>query len=407
MYDDNILMPADEPAPGTRDNTLTAEQQKLLAAIAGRTNRISLADLMTKDIKPTEWLVDGLVPAEGITVLGGGVKEGKSYFAQNLALAVATGADFLGRKTKKTAVEYIELDHPNEADFRARFAVMAGGPVPRNIYYDTAPEGETFPRLLEKPYDAVDVFRAIRLRTKLEDGIDIGLIIVDVYALIVPDKVGGRTAYEEGYKETAKLTRFCADEHVAVILIHHTKKESSKTRTSENPFDALSGSNSLFATSTAGIVLRRPFGAATTEMWTRSTKAKADGHYNIQLTDTGRYIYLGDATAAAEKAAETAYLTDPSRRLLRDVVDRYETITGRISDIIEAGESITGTAYPYTPKRLSMWISVNEERLWTEDGIQISYRAHGKQYTINRVPEVEELPDECYPDDDIDPDQPF
>ena len=56
------------------------------------------ADLQKKKFAPINWVVPGIV-VEGLTLLAGKPKRGKSWFALNLALAVAQGGTTLGAIT--------------------------------------------------------------------------------------------------------------------------------------------------------------------------------------------------------------------------------------------------------------------------------------------------------------------
>jgi len=47
-----------------------------------------------------EWLIDGLFPERGIVFVGGHPKAGKTWLSLDLAISIATGNDFLGRRVK-------------------------------------------------------------------------------------------------------------------------------------------------------------------------------------------------------------------------------------------------------------------------------------------------------------------
>jgi putative DNA primase/helicase len=71
--------------------------------------RVNAADLLQQEIEPTRWVVPDLLP-EGLAVLAGRPKKGKSWLAMDLALCVATGARFLGRfDCPETNVLYLAL----------------------------------------------------------------------------------------------------------------------------------------------------------------------------------------------------------------------------------------------------------------------------------------------------------
>ena len=67
-------------------------------------------DLYEMELPPLTWSVDGMVISEGLTVLGGKKKLGKSWMALQIAAAVATGGEFLGRACKQGAVLYYGLE---------------------------------------------------------------------------------------------------------------------------------------------------------------------------------------------------------------------------------------------------------------------------------------------------------
>ncbi len=58
-------------------------------------------------LPPPEWLIDRLLPAEGLAVLYGDPAAGKSFLALDLALRLSLGREWHGRATKRTGVLYI------------------------------------------------------------------------------------------------------------------------------------------------------------------------------------------------------------------------------------------------------------------------------------------------------------
>jgi archaellum biogenesis ATPase FlaH len=58
-----------------------------------------------------EWVVNDLIPKESITVLHGKSGVGKTWLALQIANAVSQGADFIGLKTKKLPVVYVDFEN--------------------------------------------------------------------------------------------------------------------------------------------------------------------------------------------------------------------------------------------------------------------------------------------------------
>ncbi len=66
-------------------------------------NSIDAATLMDKPLPNSCFLVDGLVP-EGVNMISGAPKVGKSWLMLDLALSIASGEPFLGQNTAKCGV---------------------------------------------------------------------------------------------------------------------------------------------------------------------------------------------------------------------------------------------------------------------------------------------------------------
>ena len=72
-------------------------------------NSIDAATLMDKPLPSSCFLVEGLVP-EGVNMISGAPKVGKSWLMLDLALSIASGEPFLGQNTAKCGVLYLCLE---------------------------------------------------------------------------------------------------------------------------------------------------------------------------------------------------------------------------------------------------------------------------------------------------------
>lgn len=63
-------------------------------------NLYTMQTLFEQPLEPIDFLVDGLF-AQGLYILGGSPKVGKSWLALQLCLAVCTGTPFLGEKRNR------------------------------------------------------------------------------------------------------------------------------------------------------------------------------------------------------------------------------------------------------------------------------------------------------------------
>jgi RecA-family ATPase len=70
---------------------------------------IKAQDILSAEIPETKYAFPGLIP-QGLTILAGKPKMGKSWFCLNLAASIAYGIDFLDKTPGKREVLYFALE---------------------------------------------------------------------------------------------------------------------------------------------------------------------------------------------------------------------------------------------------------------------------------------------------------
>jgi hypothetical protein len=99
-----------------------------------------LGDLLAEPHEEVGWTVEDLLPSGGISLLGAKPKVGKSTTARCLALAVARGEPFLGRKTAQGPVVYLALEE-KRAEVAKHFRRQgANGDDPIQVHVGMAPD---------------------------------------------------------------------------------------------------------------------------------------------------------------------------------------------------------------------------------------------------------------------------
>jgi hypothetical protein len=83
-----------------------------------------------QEIKPVEWLVDGLIPLGQIVMCFARSGQGKSYFCENLAVKIICEQPFLGRKVLGGNVLLIDQDTPTPT-IKMRLVNFGQGNVPK------------------------------------------------------------------------------------------------------------------------------------------------------------------------------------------------------------------------------------------------------------------------------------
>jgi hypothetical protein len=162
------------------------------------------------------WIIKGVLPKAGLAVVYGASGSGKSFAVLDMALAIARGALWRGRKVRQGRVAYIAAEGAD--GFRKRLAAYAQH---QQVDLATVPMTvlNAAPNLLEQQ-DAVDVARGV----KASGGAD--LIIVDTFAQVTPG------ANENAGEDVGRALGYCKRIHEAtgamVLLIHHSGKDATK-----------------------------------------------------------------------------------------------------------------------------------------------------------------------------------
>jgi hypothetical protein len=176
---------------------------------------INGADLDAKHFEPLEYAVPGLIP-EGLGIMGGPPKLGKSWVAIDVGLAVACGGyAFDSIRCPQRPVLYLALeDGERRLQERSR-AAMAGQPIPANITFITT----------ASPDEALAVIAEFMKRH--QD--DKPLVLVDTLGKIRRPKRAGEDSYLADYQEIGgrflALTKSTPGS--TLLFVHHTRKANS------------------------------------------------------------------------------------------------------------------------------------------------------------------------------------
>lgn len=198
--------------------------------------------LMTATFPEPRWAVPGLV-AEGLTLVVGPPKVGKSWLALNLALAVAAGGRALGKvPVQRGKVAYLALeDTPRRLQGRMR--MMLGD--------EPAPHGLGITTLAPTLDDGLlDLLAALDLA-------EVRLIVVDVLERVRPRGDTRDGVYQRDYQAVAALKAFADHHGVALAVLHHTRKAKS-----DDFLDTVSGTHGLAGAADALLLMQRTRGSA-------------------------------------------------------------------------------------------------------------------------------------------------
>lgn len=261
-------------------------------------------DLDGMEFPPLTWAVPGLIP-EGMGLLTGPPKAGKSWAVLDIALAIAGGGQALGTIPVGPArpVLYLALeDGERRLQGRCRH-LLAEDPIPGRFHYLTA----------ATPAEVMDVIRG----WLHEHADERPVVILDTLGRVMPPSVPGESAYARDYRVGAHLKTTVDDVPGSTLLVvHHVRKAGS-----DDWMDSTSGTNGLngAADFTVNLSRGRNESAGTLRVTGRDVPegeyavTHEDGRWQIDGTD------LEEAAQRAEQDRATANLGDTSADVIRYV----------------------------------------------------------------------------------------
>jgi hypothetical protein len=205
---------------------------------------LTATDLMALELPPIKWIVRDILP-EGVTLLAGKPKLGKSWMALGLSIAVANGDVALGKeRVEQGEVLYVGLEE-NRRRLQKRLRILlAGSAAPKGLYIAL-----DWPRADEGGIEELD--------TWIEQHSDPRLVIIDTLARFKPRDTGRRTQYDEDRDAVDPLGPIAAERGVGILLVHHLREAESA-----DPLDMITGSVGLTGGVDGALVLKRQRGQA-------------------------------------------------------------------------------------------------------------------------------------------------
>ena len=185
-----------------------------LITVDGRT-------LMDRPLEPPNFVVDTLI-SQGLHILAGSPKVGKSWLALWLAVTVAKGEPVWNMTTRQGTTLYLCLEDSVLRIQNRLFEITEDAPSSVHFCTECALIGQG----LEEQVDAF-----------LADHPDTMLVIIDTLQMVRPIH---DATYANDYRDLSVLKRL-ADKHgIAILLIHHLRKE-----TADDVFNRISGTTAI------------------------------------------------------------------------------------------------------------------------------------------------------------------
>ena len=200
-------------------------------------NRLLTIDgetLMSQPLTPLNFVVDTLL-SQGLHILAGSPKVGKSWLALWLAVTVAKGEQVWGMSVKQGTTLYLCLEDSTLRIQNRLFEITEDAPA--NVHFST--NSDTLGKGLEE-----------QLCAFLTEHPDTVLVIIDTLQMI--RGAGYDNTYANDYRDLSALKRIADAHGIAILLIHHLRKELA-----DDVFSRISGTTGLSGATDSNFVLRK------------------------------------------------------------------------------------------------------------------------------------------------------
>lgn len=247
------------------------------------------AELLATDFPEPRWCVPDLIP-EGLTVLAGREKRGKSWLALSLCLATAAGGKALSQfDVPQGEALYCALEDPPRRVKDRLQRLLADGEAP--------PDGlhilHSLPMLDAGGLDWLDGWLTEHPQARL--------VIIDIWARVRPARKRDADLYQFDVQQAALLQALAVKHGIALVMIHHLRKAES-----EDPLDLISGSTGLAGTADCLLVLRRAPRENSATLYCRGRDIE-EQELALEF-DSGLWTFEGDAAEVKRSEERQAVL---------------------------------------------------------------------------------------------------
>lgn len=225
---------AEIPAPDMAGEGDTPGK-KILASL----KIVRASDLEGMTFPKTRWAVESFLP-EGLAVLAGKPKRGKSWTMLGVAVDVALGRPALGHfGTPGGEVLYMSLED-SESRVQSRLAqILQGAPFPERLHVVW-----NWPRLEKGGLETLDEWFCQHPTTVL--------VVLDTFTRLRPPRRRGEDPYQADADLTGIVQRLALKHHACIVAIMHQRKMGS-----DDVFDTVSGTLGMTASADVIAVFER------------------------------------------------------------------------------------------------------------------------------------------------------
>lgn len=200
------------------------KEVKLLEVVDGET-------LMDMQFPKSKFCIQSLLP-QGVSILGGAPKIGKSWMVLDWCVRIAKGESVWNLPAEKGTVLYLCLED-SLARIQDRLNCITAE-VPSNLYVATKSE-------------SIETGLLQQIQNFIITHTNTTLIVIDTFQMI---RNNSELSYANDYNEIGKLKQYADEMSVSILLVHHLRKQGDS-----NPLNKLSGTTGISGAVDAVFVL--------------------------------------------------------------------------------------------------------------------------------------------------------
>ena len=280
-------------------------------------NSKSCEEIMTTVYKPIEFVVDNLL-TQGLYILAGAPKVGKSWLALDMCLSIAKGEKVLGQQTTQGTALYLCLED-SYVRIQNRLYEITDEPAER-LYFVIM--SEAIGNGLE---EQITDFK--------NEHYDLKVVFIDTLQMIRSDT---DSSYGSDYKELSVLKALADKLEIAIIVVHHTRKCKDI-----DPFNMISGSTGISGCVDGSLVLiENKRGSRNAKLFCVGRDIE-NAEINLQFdSDLKKWVVTDEPTAP--KSKDNIFLA-----ALYVYIKKKIDFSGTASELIEKLKSVSDeTFYP-------------------------------------------------------------
>ena len=268
-----------------------------------------------------EWLIKKLLPARGVTAVFGKPGSLKSFVALDMALHIALGSPWAGRRVTQAPAVYIAAEGAGGLRKRIGGAKIAKA-LPADAPFYLV---ETAPNLGTGEGDRLALIEAITAQ-----GVAPGVVVLDTLA----QSLGGADENASGMTQFVANAMAIAAYFGCVVLVVHHSGLADSTR--------MRGHSSLLGAVDAALLCEKTEGALEARLTLQKSKDDACGGQLLARLSSVEVGVDADGDSVTTLVVDTVQDAEPVNRVTARVIPRGERLLMAVIEeaIAEAGQNI-------------------------------------------------------------------